>query len=118
MIAGVVTTGVLGAAYLTGRILSGECPDVETKKDFNLNINSYTGRWYEMQRSSNIPFERGTCITADYSVLSSGYIQVLNSQYLDDQARIDSITGKAQCSQWNNGHCQVRFSMFQPWGDY
>ena len=118
MIAGVVTTGVLGAAYLTGRILSGECPDVETKKDFNLNINSYTGRWYEMQRDSNNSFERGTCVTADYLVLPSGYIQVHNSQYLDDEKRIGSSTGKAQCSQWNNGHCQVRFRNYLPWGDY
>ena len=105
MIAGVVTTGILGATLIVGRIFSGECPDVETKKDFNLNINSYTGRWYEMQRSFNIPFETGTCITADYSVLPSGYIQVINSQYLDEEAIIDSITGKAQCSQWKDGHC-------------
>ncbi len=88
---------ILGAAYLTGYKLSSECPYVETKKDFK--INSYTGLWYETQRSSNIFFEEGTCITANYSVLPSGKIGVLNSQYLDDEARNDSRAGEAQCSQ-------------------
>ena len=95
MITGVA---ILGAAYLTGSMLSGECPEVETKQDFNQNIQRYTGRWYEMQRSSNIFFESGTCVTADYSVLPSDYIEVINSQYLNDEAKIDSRTGEAQCS--------------------
>ncbi len=105
MIAEVVITGVLGSNLIAGRIFSGECPDVETKKDFNFNINSCIGRWYEMQRSSNIPFDTGICISADYSVLPSGYIQVINSQYLDEEAIVESINGKAQSSQWKDSHC-------------
>ena len=40
-------------------------------------------------------FERGTCITANYSSLPSGYIEVFNAQYFEDEKKIEFRIGEA-----------------------
>ena len=79
MIAGLTTTGVLSAGYLTARLLQGECQNTVLKNGFSSNVTNFMGTWYEMERTSNIPFEKGTCVTANYTLLETGDITVLNS---------------------------------------
>jgi apolipoprotein D and lipocalin family protein len=47
-----------------------------------LDITKYTGTWYEIARLPN-SFEKGLeCITANYTLLENGKIEVLNKGHL------------------------------------
>jgi len=61
-----------------------------------LNVNQYTGRWYQVYGApTNVLFQGyGKCITADYSVLPSGNVSVVNSQ-LNKQGELNQISGYA-----------------------
>lgn len=57
-------------------------------------INNYLGHWIQVYAApTNVIFQGyGTCITADYSILENGNINVINSQ-LDKNKEIEQITG-------------------------
>ena len=57
---------------------SVECPETRIKQDFDMS--QYIGRWHESYRSIGIPFEKGQCVTADYSMRDDGLVRVLNSE--------------------------------------
>lgn len=61
-----------------------------------LNVEQYTGRWYQVLGApTNEIFQGyGTCLTADYGVLSNGSVSVLNSQ-LDKSGNLEQIAGYA-----------------------
>ena len=54
------------------------CPDANVVQDFDME--KYFGKWYEAYRSKNIDFERGECVTAEYSMRRDGYVRVYNSE--------------------------------------
>jgi lipocalin len=62
----------------------------------NLITDSYLGHWFQIYGApTNTIFQGyGTCITADYGLLDSGYISVLNSQ-LNENKEIEKINGYA-----------------------
>lgn len=62
----------------------------------SVDINRYSGTWYEILRLPN-RFEKGLkCITATYTLDSRGKIKVLNKGYMiDNPAKADEATGKA-----------------------
>ena len=110
------------AALVSAGNVSGEkCKtvgvDYQTKN--NLALNSYKGRWYEIQRDASTGYEwSSTCVTATYDYVDSNnsIIQVNNrgwfwwwffSYY--------KLAGKAKC--WTEGKCRVSFSWFNlNWG--
>uniref|UniRef100_A0A6C0JG38 Lipocalin/cytosolic fatty-acid binding domain-containing protein n=1 Tax=viral metagenome TaxID=1070528 RepID=A0A6C0JG38_9ZZZZ len=61
-----------------------------------LDIDKYTGRWYQVLGApTNQLFQGyGSCITADYGVLSNGSVSVLNCQ-LDKNENLEEISGYA-----------------------
>jgi lysozyme C len=61
-----------------------------------LNLSNYLGHWYQVYGApTNSIFQGyGTCITADYGLLDSGYVSVLNSQ-LNKNKEIEKINGYA-----------------------
>jgi lipocalin len=61
-----------------------------------LDIEKYTGRWYQVLGApTNKIFQGyGTCLTADYGILSNGSVSVLNSQ-LDKNGNLEQIAGYA-----------------------
>jgi len=61
-----------------------------------LDVEKYTGRWYQVLGApTNEIFQGyGTCITADYGVLSNGSVSVLNAQ-LDKNGNLEEIAGHA-----------------------
>ena len=81
LISGLVGTGLLSIGYITTRSVIGGCQKVSLQDNFN--VTAYLGLWFEFQRSDNIPFESGTCVTANYTVMSDGYVNVVNSQYFN-----------------------------------
>lgn len=61
-----------------------------------VDLNRYTGKWYEIARLPN-SFEKGlVCCTAEYSIRPDGKISVTNRGVKEtDPAKTSSITGKA-----------------------
>jgi apolipoprotein D and lipocalin family protein len=61
-----------------------------------LDVEKYTGRWYQVLGApTNEIFQGyGTCITADYGILSNGSVSVLNAQ-LDKNGNLEEIAGYA-----------------------
>jgi apolipoprotein D and lipocalin family protein len=66
-----------------------------------LNLESYEGRWYQIYGNNfDQLFEKfASCITADYSIIPSGNVSVLNSQYEKD--KIVQIEGYAYYGNTN-----------------
>ena len=44
----------------------GSCDHPELQANFN--SKKYMGLWYEIFRDSSVPFEKGECVTAKYSL--------------------------------------------------
>lgn len=61
-----------------------------------LDIEQYVGRWYQVYGApTNTIFQGyGKCITADYGILPSGNVSVVNSQ-LNKQNELEQISGYA-----------------------
>lgn len=61
-----------------------------------LDVEKYTGRWFQVLGApTNEIFQGyGTCLTADYGILSNDSVSVLNSQ-LDKQGNLEQIYGYA-----------------------
>ena len=88
----------------------GSCP--ATTNQANINLNSYTGVWYEYTRDAAFAYETfSSCTTATYSVLSSGNVNVVNRCYywpLSFTASWVTANGEASCNA-AAGACTVGF---------
>lgn len=92
-------------------------PNLETVKQ--LDINKYLGTWYEIARLPN-SFEKGLeCVTANYTLMENGKIQVLNKGYLiEDNSKFKTAKGKAYVPD-NNEPAKLKVTFFWPfYGDY
>jgi len=84
----------------------------------------YAGRWFEVARLPN-SFQRKCVadVTAQYTALPSGAIQVVNQCRRDDR-RLDEATGEARQVSGEESKLQVRFApkwiswLPAVWGDY
>lgn len=56
------------------------------------------------------------CGGADYELEDDGTVTVINS-YLEGD-KYSTANGSIYCDNDGTGQCHVRFSKFQPWGDY
>ena len=93
----------------------GGCPSVNIQQNFELN--KYLGKWYEIGRVKNVPYTASTrCGTAEYELQEDGTLKVINTCLLD--SGYYPAIGTAYCEDNGTGQCYVRFSRFQPWGDY
>ena len=76
-----------------------------------VDLNRYTGKWYEIARLPN-SFEKGlVCFTAEYSLRPDGKITVTNAGYKEDRpGQVSSVTGKAWVPDPNEpGRLKVQF---------
>lgn len=92
----------------------GGCPKVSVVQNFN--ITQYLGEWFEIVRTADMPFESGTCDTANYSLLPDGRVNVTNSELRD--GKLSVAYGEAYCDDDGTGSCHVRFSRFSPYAGY
>ena len=85
----------------------------------NVDLERYTGKWYEIARLPN-SFEKGlVCVTAEYSLRPDGKITVLNSgRKEEDTSKVKTAKGKAKVPNPEEpGRLKVTF--FWPfYGDY
>lgn len=80
------------------------CFAQEYKPVTSLDLNSYDGRWYQVYKDlSDMSFQGfGTCAVADYTILDSNNVSVLNSQ-IDKDGTLDQINGFAFYMDGNSG---------------
>jgi len=92
------------------------CPQVETEANFDLA--KYMGRWYGIEKYPN-SFAKGSCNTAEYKLEPEGVVAVNNSEVLEN-GKLSFAIGQARQNPSSNiaSHLQVRFSKYQPWGQY
>lgn len=76
----------------------------------NFEVDKYLGTWYEIARLDH-RFERGLSkVSAEYSLLSNGDIQVLNSGFSEEKQEMNTAEGKARfVGDSSKGHLKVSF---------
>ena len=100
-----IVTGVLWLGWVVTYIFAGgycDRPDLVE----NFSSEKYLGRWYEIYRSKNVPFEEDDCATATYIELPWNYIEVNNIEWsIEKQINVDGVPdpGKAQYSSFRSG---------------
>ena len=77
LIAWSIVTAIIISAWFTMILLNSPC-DVPAIQP-NFDLSKYAGTWYEIKRNSDLPFEKGECVTARYTAQSDGSIEVKNS---------------------------------------
>ncbi len=85
----------------------------------NVDLNRYTGTWYEIARLPNYFERKLKCITATYTLRDDGRITVLNKgHYITDSSRESSIKGIAWVPD-KNVPAKLKVQFFWPFsGDY
>lgn len=85
----------------------------------NVDVQRYMGKWYEIALLPN-SFQKGcNCTTAEYSIIDSETIRVINTCNKDSvDGEADQIKGKAFVVE-NSGNAKLRVQFFWPFrGDY
>ena len=84
-----------------------------------VDVQRYLGKWYEIALLPN-SFEKGcNCTTAEYSLIDSTTIRVINSCRKDSvNGKVDQANGKAFVVEGSN-NAKLRVQFFWPFrGDY
>ncbi|XP_045172711.2 apolipoprotein D-like [Mercenaria mercenaria] len=104
---------VVAADGCLGQITQrGKCPFVPTKPDFDVSF--YTGRWYEQEKFPAAFEANQVCISADYYLIPTGGVRVINRGFNVVQNRDVTISGDAVQSPSQPGKLGVRFFPGQP----
>jgi len=70
----------------------GRCPNVQYELS-SFDMTRYLGRWYEIARAANVPFQKGECTQAEYSLNDDGSIRVHNTELIGTER--SGAVGKA-----------------------
>ncbi|MEX0603205.1 MAG: lipocalin family protein [Marinobacter sp.] len=75
-----------------------------------LDVNQYTGTWYEIARLDH-SFERGlSSVTAEYQVQEDGSLKVINRGYSEEENAWEEAEGRAVfVDDERTGHLKVSF---------
>ncbi|CDW76786.1 apolipoprotein d [Stylonychia lemnae] len=98
---------------IQGKTSWGSCKPFNVVANFD--ASQYVGKWYEIYRDKDLPFEKDdTCVTATYGAISSNQISVLNYA-VGSNGKAKSIDGRATCQ---GAQCKVKFDWYIPKGSY
>lgn len=93
-------------------LLLGGCTAIPDKvvPITSFEIDRYLGTWYEIARLDH-SFERGLShVSAEYSLVEQGVIQVVNQGYSSEKGQWKRVTGKAKfVGAADTGHLKVSF---------
>ena len=106
----------LGFSQVDARFKLGECPKLDLESNFSLK--KYEGRWFELARDKQTPYEKGECVHGDYKLEEDGTLRIRNFQYVTKKrsTKREMAEGRAICA---NSLCFARFrSMGDNFGDY
>lgn len=85
----------------------------------NFSLSRYAGRWFEIFRARNTPFQNGTDTTAFYTLLPNGTIHVQNNEWHPDQWQWSNpLPGQANVKNPNRPAALVVQFPGSPPGDY
>ena len=103
---------IMMASILSGNP-SGDLPTVK-----QVDLQRYSGLWYEIARLPN-SFEKDLeCVTARYTILKNGKIEVLNRGFSTKKGDFKNSKGKATQPD-NNFPGRLKVTFFWPFsGDY
>ena len=77
----------------------------------NFELERYYGKWYEIARTKNIPFEKGTDVTATYTKIDETTFEVHNRELRTDDFKEIKGTGTVA----GNAHVYINFFNRFPW---
>jgi apolipoprotein D and lipocalin family protein len=105
----IIGLAIFGTAY------SQEKPSVVSTVD----LNKYSGKWYEIARLPNFFEKKLKCITATYTLREDGKIGVLNSgHYISEPDKISDAKGVAWLPD-KNSPAKLKVQFFWPFsGNY
>jgi len=105
--------------FIFNMLFSCHSNNIEEPETVNgVNLNKYSGLWYEIAAYPN-HFEKGCkCVTAEYKIIDSKSVRVINTCVDEKSGKIKTIKGKAfPVENSNNSKLKVQF--FWPFkGDY
>ncbi len=71
----------------------GGCKNIVSEPE-TFKLDRYLGKWYELGRSKTIPFEKGDCNYAIYSLNDDGTVKVYNTEVVNGEFK--GVVGKAE----------------------
>ncbi len=94
-------------AFVSADIRFGSCPSVTVEENFD--IESYTGKWYEIYRDRTFFWSTGgDCVTAEYTLQDDGSTVTVDNSQMSILFRYrGSFEGEATCE--SSGNCYVSF---------
>lgn len=103
------------------RFCSKKKDEIELQHDFK--IEKYLGKWYEIYRTKNNPFERGDNVSAEYSYdENTSKIQVKNQEWIGRWNKVEGIAKIIDNREPARLGVKFIFNVFVswlfPWGDY
>merc|ERR1711976_838051 len=98
---------ILSISSIFADLSFGRCKTPKYELD-KFVAERYMGNWYEIFRSKSIPFERGDCNKARYTLNGDGSINISNSEVRNGKTMI--AHGKAQTVKDNPFHFKVGFT--------
>lgn len=88
----------------------GRCKATNPTVMNSLDVNAYMGKWYEQIRDTNVPFQKGECDTAEYTLQEDGLVRVENREYVIETDTPREAIGRAQCRHPDTESvCDVQF---------
>lgn len=79
-------------------------------KTVNIEIDSYSGKYYEVMRMPTSFQDDSTSSTAEYTKINDSTIKVFNTSYINDfQESVDDISGYAVLNTGESGKLSVFF---------
>ena len=88
---------ILCLSTAESKIQWGRCPAVNSKISA-LELGKYLGHWYEVGRAKTIPFQKGDCDQATYSLNEDGSVRVFNTE-LREGGKWTTALGRATTTQ-------------------
>ena len=82
------------ASAASASIVSRQCQQPDVVQNFDLT--DYLGTWYEAVRDQGTWYERGICVTAQYSALEDGTVRVQNDIWQEDKQKWQAVTISAE----------------------
>ncbi|CAM4827692.1 unnamed protein product [Rotaria magnacalcarata] len=86
------TIAILLSLYFVGTSFAATCPTIVTQA--NVDVEQYTGLWYEIFRKDNQFQSGGKCTNATYTLKPDGTVGVLN-QAINSMGVYEKIEGYA-----------------------
>jgi len=88
----------------TAKFSWGWCPKVPYQEKFD--ASKYMGRWYKLVRTTDFPYNKGTCGLAEYSLTPEAKLDIFNAELVGNEWKTEPAKG--YCDE-GVGHCYASY---------